>query len=107
MKMRLCFYTLVCYSLVLFSCDKGYEIRCSNYFTEPMDTVKIGDNIIFTNVGLYATSEYKNVKRGQYDITFISSSKMVFSSSVFIPGKGEGKRTVQIDAAKQISILEE
>jgi hypothetical protein len=93
--------------LALLSCGKGYQIRCTNFYTADMDTVKIGKDIIFTNIKKYATSEFVKIKRGQYPITFISNKKEFFYSNIFIPGSGGGKRTVQIDAAEQISILEE
>ena len=108
--MKICFFKylyLVLPLMALYSCTKGYEIRCSNFYTEDMDTVKIGNDIIFTNVKKYSTSDFANIKRGQYAITFISGKREYFHSSIFIPGKGKGKRTVQIDAAEQISILEE
>ena len=107
MKKRIAGYLFVSCALLLCSCDKGYRIRCSNYYTEPMDSVKIGSKIVFTNVEIHAASEFADIKRGHYNITFITSSKKMFYSSIFIPGQGEGNRTVQIDAAEQISILEE
>jgi hypothetical protein len=93
--------------MMLVSCGKGYKIRCSNFYTEDLDTVKIGKDIIFTNIKKYATSDFEKIKRGQYPITFITNKKEFFYSSIFIPGSGGGERTVQIDAAEQISILEE
>jgi hypothetical protein len=89
------------------SCDKGYTIRFSNYYIEPMDSVLIGDKIKFTNIEKYTSTDFAKITRGNYKIVCISKSKKKFNSSIFISGKGEGKRTVQLDAANQISILEE
>jgi len=108
--MRLLFskYVLLLFPvLAIVSCGKGYQIRCSNYYTEDMDTVKIGKDILFTKVKKFATTDFEKIKRGKYNITFISSKREFFYSSIFIPGSGGGARTVQIDAVKQISILEE
>ncbi|PBQ31217.1 hypothetical protein CNR22_05365 [Sphingobacteriaceae bacterium] len=90
------------------SCDKGYDIRCTNYYLEPLDSVVVGDNmIVFKNVGLESSTEFSHAKRGQYAIKIITKSKKKFNSSIWIPGKGSGKRTIQIDAIEQINILEE
>jgi hypothetical protein len=98
---------IVSFGVVACSCDKGYTIRFSNYYIEPMDSVMIGDKIKFTNVAKYTSTDFAKISRGNYNIVCVSTSKKRFYSSIFISGKGEGKRTVQLDAANQISILEE
>ena len=81
---------VVVYCAILFSgCDKGYEIRCSNFYTEPMDTVKIGGKIVFSNVPMFGYSDFVDVKRGEYAITFISQSKKTFHSSVLSRVRGK------------------
>jgi hypothetical protein len=94
--------------ILISSCDKGYEVRFSNYYIEPMDSVVIGDNkLVFTNVELQSSTEYRKINKGKYSITCISRTKKRFTSELNIPGKGSGKRTIQIDGINQISILEE
>lgn len=90
------------------SCDKGYEVRVTNYYIEPMDSVVVGENdLVFKNVGLQMTSDFEKLSKGQYSVTFITNKKKKFYSSISIPNSGTGKRTIQIDAIVQIAILEE
>jgi hypothetical protein len=104
--LKFIFFGLI--GFLLTSCDKGYDIRFTNYYIEPMDSVIVGDNkIVFTAIELQATTGYKEIKKGKYSIECISRTKKKFYSSITIPGKGEGKRTIQIDGVNQISILEE
>lgn len=94
--------------LLLASCDKGYEVRFTNYYIEPMDSVIIGDRmIVFTGVELQASTGYKAIGKGKHSIECVSKTKKRFSSEISIPSTGNGKRTVQIDGINQISILEE
>ncbi len=73
-----------------------------------MDSVIIGNRqVIFTNVGLGQTTEFKKITRGNHYFTLTTKTKKKFSSSFFISGKGSGNRTIQIDAIKQIFVLEE
>lgn len=96
------------FTFLISSCSKGYEIRFANYYTEKMDTVIIGKNkIIFSNIDKLTSTDYQSIARGQYDAVCISSTKQKFYTSFFIPGKGSGKRTIQIDGTKTINVLEE
>ena len=93
---------------MLSSCDKGYEVRFTNYYIEPMDSVVLGNNkIVFVKIGLENSSDFSKISKGTYPITLISQSKKKFYTSIVIPKKGSGKRTIQIDGISQISILEE
>lgn len=90
------------------SCDKGYEVRFTNYYIEPMDSVIIGDRmIVFTAVELQASTGYNAIGKGKHSIQCVSKTKKRFSSEINIPSSGKGKRTIQIDGINQISILEE
>jgi hypothetical protein len=90
------------------SCDKGYQLRFTNYYIEPMDSVVVGDNkVVFKGVELQASTGYEKIKKGKYAIMCVSKGKKRFYSNITIPGKGSGKRTIQIDGISQISILEE
>jgi len=93
--------------IVFISCDKGYQVRFANYYTERMDTVKIGSKVEFTDVAPQQTTEYSPIKKGKYGITFISHTRKIFYSNIEIPSSGSGNRTVQIDGITQVSILEE
>lgn len=98
--------TFILFSLI--SCDKGYDIRCTNYYIEPLDSVIIGDEmIVFKDVPIESSTEFSHSKRGNHTIKIVTKSKKRFQSSIWISGKGSGKRTVQIDAIEQINILEE
>lgn len=90
------------------SCDKGYEVRFTNYYTEPMDSVIIGkDYIIYNKVELQATTEYKKLMAGTHSVRMITKSKHQIFSEFTIPSKGSGKRTFQIDAIEQTVLLED
>lgn len=94
--------------LLLCSCDKGYEIRFSNFYLEPMDSVLIGENqVVFTNVERNTTTDFKPIKSGDYAVTCITRSKLRLSSNIQIPQKGSGSRSLQIDGLKVFTLLEE
>ncbi|WP_317898330.1 hypothetical protein [Aurantibacillus circumpalustris] len=98
----------VCAILFLISCDKGYDVRFTNYYIEEMDSVIIGDHqIVFNDVPPETTTDFQHVTRGQHSIVLITKSNQRFSTTMFISSKGTGKRTIQIDAIKQINIFEE
>ena len=100
--------SLVITGLLLVSCSKGYKVRVSNYSTEAIDSVVIGNNkLVLTEIQLEQTTDLYNISKGSYSIAFITKSKKRFYSSMFISGKGQGQRTIQIDGLNQISILEE
>lgn len=95
-------------ALFVLSCEKGYDVRFANYYLEPMDTVMIGENkVLFVNVDLQQTTNFKKISKGNYGIKLISKSKKIFKSSITIPKSGTGQRTIQIDAIENISVLEE
>ena len=94
--------------IVLVSCDKGYQVRFTNYYIEPVDSVVIGnDKIVFKSIDLETSTGYTSLSKGSYGIQIITKSKKRFYTSIFISSKGTGKRTIQIDGIEQISILEE
>lgn len=73
-----------------------------------MDSVVIGNNqVVFTNIGLEQTTELRKISRGKHFFTLTTKTKKKFYSSFFVPSKGSGNRTIQIDAIKQIFVLEE
>jgi hypothetical protein len=61
MKKSILSYFLVCLIVIFISsCDKGYEVRFSNYYIESMDSVVIGDNkLVFTDIELQSSTEYR------------------------------------------------
>ncbi len=94
--------------LLLGACDKGYQLRFTNYYTQPMDSVVIGNRIIvFKNVGLQSTTEYKKLMAGKHGVYMYTKSEEQISGEILIPSKGSGKRTLQIDAIKQVVLLED
>lgn len=94
--------------IIFSSCSKGYEVRVSNFNNETLDSVVIGSNtIVFTQVEKQATTEFRKIKAGTYTVTFITKTKNEYGSSITIPKKDGGKRTIQIDGINSISILEE
>ena len=94
--------------LILSSCGKGYQVRFTNYYTESMDSVIIGNNtIVFTNIDEETSSGYKKLKKGNYNIICVTKTKKRFGSTISIPKSGDGKRTIQIDAINNFSILED
>ena len=95
-------------AFVLVSCDKGYDVRVTNYYIETLDSVVIGDRqIVFSNIPPETTTDFKHITRGQHGVIFYTKSKQKFNYSFFISSKGSGKRTIQIDAIKQINVFEE
>lgn len=94
--------------LICCSCDKGYEIRFSNFFLEPMDSVVFGNNqIVFTNIERNATTAFTPIKSGDYHVTCITRSKQRLDTNIQIPKKGGGSRSLQVDGLKTFSLLEE
>lgn len=96
------------FMIVLVSCDKGYELRFTNYYLEPMDSVIIGSNtIVYKNVEVKMTTPANKIKKGNYGVTCVSKSKKRFFGELQIPSKGSGVRTLQIDGLGSIVTLEE
>ena len=105
-----CIRVLFLFVLGLFllsSCDKGYDVRFTNLYLEPLDTVLIGDKLIFSNIEVNQSTEYRAVSSGKLPIKCISKTKKSFSSEIEVPKNGSGKRTVQIDGLGTIDIFEE
>lgn len=101
------FFFLV-FLVLMSSCDKGYEVRFTNYYLEPIDSVVVGANeIVFKSIPFNGTTEFVKLRQGTYGVNITSSSKKKFSTSITIPKSGTGKRTIQIDGTKAIYILEE
>ena len=99
---------LIMASVVLTSCGKGYDVRFTNYNTEVIDTVIIGKNsVVFSQIERLTTTDYKKISTGNQTIKCITKTKKIYSSSISIPKKGTGKRTIQIDGLNSISILED
>lgn len=93
--------------LLLSSCDKGYEVRFRSYYLEKVDSVIIGNRaVIFSDIPTYSATEFAKITRGQHAVTIKTETKQFFSVCP-IPGNGEGRRTLQIDAIGQITVLEE
>lgn len=93
---------------MLASCDKGYRVRFRNFSTSVMDSVIIGDmQVVFTNVETQTTTDYVNITRGNHGVTFVPKSKKRVYSYMKIPSKGEGDKTLQIDAINQVATLDE
>jgi hypothetical protein len=93
---------------LLSSCDKGYQIRVNNLYTEKLDSVVIGKNkVVFTDIERNTATEYKMIARGQYDAKCVTSSKKRFTLTFFVSGKGEGKKSLQIDATGQTVVIEQ
>lgn len=98
---------LIAFCIIFSSCEKGYQVRFTNYNIESMDTVIIGKDIIYTAVERQVTTDYQKIKSGNQSIKCITKTKKVYTSTISIPKKGTGKRTVQIDGLSRISILED
>ena len=95
-------------ALFFASCDKGYQVRFSNLYIEPMDTVVINNGkIVFTDIGLQSTTEYKKISKGKFDVVMVSKSKKRIHSTIDVPSHGSGKLTIQIDGISQVAVLEE
>lgn len=94
--------------ILITSCDKGYEVRFRNYYLEPMDSVIIGDNkVVYTNIEVKASTEFKSISQGTYMLKCISKSNKVFESQLEIPKNGSGQRTIQVDGLGTIDVFEE
>jgi hypothetical protein len=94
--------------LLLAACDKGYEVRFTNYYTEPIDSLVIGSyQVVFEDIAPETSTGYKPVTRGNHSLKFITRSGRRIYSTMPIPSKGTGKRTVQIDGIEQVHIFEE
>lgn len=100
--------SLLIFSIIFSSCGKGYEVRLTNYNTEAIDSLIIGNSaIVFAQIDRQATTEYEKITSGEKTIRCITKTKKIYSSSISIPKKGTGKRTIQIDGLNRISILED
>src|SRR3954463_6165974 len=99
---------ILCVATIFCSCDKGYEVRFANFYLEAMDSVYVGDTkVIFVNVPLESATEYQKIGRGNHSIRMVTKSKKVLFGTIPIPSTGTGKRTIQVDGIKQVSILED
>jgi hypothetical protein len=109
MALKKIFYSLVFFTtLTLVSCDKGYDVRLTNYYIETLDSVIIGDRqLVFTNILPETTTDFRHITRGQHSVVFYTKTKGKFYYSFFISSKGTGKRTIQVDAIRQINVFEE
>ena len=95
-------------ALFFISCGKGYKVRVSNYSTERIDSVIIGNNkLVFKEIDQEQTTDLYSLSKGNYNVTFINRSKRRFFTNLFISSKGGGQRTLQIDGLNHISVLEE
>lgn len=93
---------------ILPSCSKGYEVKFTNYYIEPMDSVVIGNNlVVFTNVYQETASDYRKIQKGKHTVKFVSGTKKVFYSVLSVSGSGSGKLNILIDGINQISVLED
>ncbi len=93
---------------LLFSCDKGYDLRFTNYYLEPIDSVVIGANIlVFTDIETQTSSSFMKIKNGKYGVNCVAKSKKRFSTEIEIPSKGSGNRSLQMDGLATFVLLEE
>jgi hypothetical protein len=100
--------SLLIFSIIFSSCGKGYEVRLTNYNTEVIDSLIIGkSDIVFAQTDRQATTEYKKISSGEKTIRCVTKTKKIYSSSISIPKRGTGKRTIQIDGLNRISVLED
>ncbi|MBL7912921.1 MAG: hypothetical protein JNJ41_17790 [Bacteroidia bacterium] len=99
---------LICTGLFFSSCGKGYEVRVTNYNTELLDTVIVGkEPVIFVKIERQTTTEYKKIDSGDQSIRIITKTKKEYTSTLSVPKRGTGKRTIQIDGLNRISVLED
>ena len=87
------------------SCSKGYDVRVTNYYIEDMDSVLVGDQMFFTDVKRQGSTNYQLLKKGTYNVDMVTKTKKRFHSSISIPKRKHGKRTIQIDGQGTILIL--
>jgi len=100
--------TLIFSLLLLSACDKGYEARFVNYYSESIDTLVVGaSGALFTNVAFKQTTDYLPVKQGKHRLQFITRSKKRIAGDFEVPSNGTGRYTIQLDGVQQISILED
>ena len=99
---------LISFFFIFTSCGKGYEVRFTNYNTEKIDSVFIGgSDIIFSQVDRQSTTEYRKITSGDKTIRCVTKTKQIYTSTISIPKRDGGKRTIQIDGVNRISILED
>jgi hypothetical protein len=73
-----------------------------------MDTVLLeNSNVVFSDVGLQVTTNYQPISKGKHKVVMISKTKTRIESLIDIPSNGSGKRTIQVDGIRQVSILED
>jgi len=74
----------------------------------PMDSVIIGDKqVVFTDIETQTTTELKKITKGRHGVTLVSKTKKRFYTYMFVSGKGQGNKTLQIDAIGQVAVLDE
>ena len=102
-------FIVLLFAVMLFTgCDRGYDVRFTNYSTEVMDSVIVGNkSLLFTEVDRQSETGYSHLKKGTYGILCVSKSKKRYSSSITIAKKGSGKRSIQIDGTDSITVLED
>jgi len=98
----------VSFVFLFLSCSKGYEVRFTNYYIEPMDSVVIGDRlVVFKNIALKSATGYEKIQNGKHQVTCITKKKKRFYSTVTISKTGGGKKSIQLDAISNFSVLED
>jgi hypothetical protein len=102
------FISFISLTLLFTSCNKGYEVRVRNLYIEPMDSVIIGSKkIVFEQVARQVSTDYQKIDKGEYPVVFVSKSKVRIASSITIPKRKHGKRTLQIDGTGRVLVLED
>ncbi|MBA3663927.1 MAG: hypothetical protein H0W61_06925 [Bacteroidetes bacterium] len=97
--------TLPFLCLLFASCGKGYEVRVTNYYVEDMDSVTVGDKLTFKDVLRPGSTEYEKLAMGTYSIKCVTKTKKRINSSITIPKRKSGKRTIQIDGMGTILVV--
>ncbi|MGZ3901331.1 MAG: hypothetical protein ACXVNM_07335 [Bacteroidia bacterium] len=92
-------------SLLFCSCNREYDVRVTNYYIEDMDSVLVGEGMFFADVKRQSTTDYQVIKKGTYSIDMVTKTKKRFHSSITIPSRKHGKRTIQIDGQGTILVL--
>lgn len=99
---------ILVFSILLFSgCDKGYQVRFTNLYTEKIDTLVVGlSGAAFSNIEVQSTTNYVPAKQGTHGLRFVTHSGERFYGTFKVPSSGSGKYTIQIDGIKQINVYE-
>ncbi|MBS1650453.1 MAG: hypothetical protein JSU07_00445 [Bacteroidetes bacterium] len=106
---KIFFQISACTSIFLItSCQKDFQLRFSNLYTEDIDSVLVGNKTaVFTSIARQTKSSYQSIKVGSYNVVCVTKSKVRLPFNINLSGRSGGNRTMQLDGVGSFVVIEE